>query len=234
MFWIKTFLEAKTERCNCVRLRMENRNGRPDVLPGAQQGRMSAPGPDGIPKRAWSSLAGARTLHGLAKEIYNGRFVSSNLNDALMVFPPKNNEESDSTDPTRTADCCRPISLKNDDIKIISGVQNKLISDIAARCLSPLQRGFVKGRNFLYSILELDSSAHFASVWANDGDLPIMLLLDIKAAFPSLAHSWLFMVLARLGIPRGFMMLLRELYSRNSTYMRTSDGLSWLLIYGQE
>jgi hypothetical protein len=43
---------------------------------------------------------------------------------------------------------------------------------------------------------------------------PAILLFDIRAAFPSLAHFWLFVVLLRMGVPRAIIAAIKALYRK--------------------
>eukprot|EP00969_Alexandrium_andersonii_P097099 4286062-Alexandrium_andersonii.AAC.1 len=62
----------------------------------------------------------------------------------------------------------------------------------------------------------------------------ILLFLDITAAFPSVAHYWLFMVVEALGASSGLLNFLRASYVANWIYVQT-DGvpsLAFLVMSG--
>ena len=47
------------------------------------------------------------------------------------------------------------------------------------------------------------------------GNIPIIAFFDYAAAFPSVAHAWLFAVLAALGVPTGLLNAISVLYRGN-------------------
>ena len=51
--------------------------------------------------------------------------------------------------------------------------------------------------------------------------LPLMVLFDYAAAFPSVAHCWLFAVLKGIKIWSGFMRAIKRLYQGNEAYIDT-------------
>jgi hypothetical protein len=74
------------------------------------------------------------------------------------------------------------------------------------------QNGFVRGRQLLQNVLGLDTFASMFGVLAeaankvtiNAGLLRIAVLVffDFAAAFPSVAHQWVFIVLEAAGAPQ--------------------------------
>ena len=52
-----------------------------------------------------------------------------------------------------------------------------------------------------------------------------MILLDVKAAFPSLAHSWMFAVCRALGLSAGARNLLGMMYLLCPAFVQSQDGL---------
>ena len=142
----------------------------------------------------------------------------------------------------------RPLNKKNNDNKITCGVSNTCVSrQISERNLRT-QRGFVSGRNFLNNIVETDAAARVLSRilprilgrsnWSNvddlsamlDGlhmrisDLPIIVLFDLCAAFPSVSHTWIFAVLKHSGLPQGFINVVRCMYTLPTTFVRGRRG----------
>ena len=57
---------------------------------------------------------------------------------------------------------------------------------------------------------------------------PLLAFFDFAAAFPSVAHEWLFAVLAARGCPDGFINVVRAMYSLVTTFFRTDGRLSFL------
>ncbi len=56
------------------------------------------------------------------------------------------------------------------------------------------------------------------------GTLPILTLFDFAAAFPSVAHLWLFMVLSALKIPNYLMNAIKKLYDGNRAFAFAEGG----------
>ena len=54
--------------------------------------------------------------------------------------------------------------------------------------------------------------------------IPILLLLDYAAAFASVAHEWIFMVLKSIKLPRGWFNLVRCLYDDNDAFSESPSG----------
>ena len=62
-----------------------------------------------------------------------------------------------------------------------------------------MQHGFVKGRQLTEAVLKLENAAlQYTLV---EPSFPAVLLLDQKAAFPSVYHHFLFFVLTNMMIP---------------------------------
>jgi hypothetical protein len=174
--------------------------------------RDGAPGPDGIPYGAWR-LAGQGIFDVLfrAYEAFlEGTPLPEGFNHSLMVFIPKGEEESDRGTVARTPGSTRPISLSNTVSKFFALAVNRPLAQVAALTVHPRQRGFVAGRSLLDNVIEVEGYAQAYTI--SDAADPAILLFDIAAAFPSLAHQWLFVVLRRMKVPRFMIMCIQELY----------------------
>ena len=68
-----------------------------------------------------------------------------------------------------------------------------------AKWISPDQRGFVPGRQMLDNVMELEQNMMVKSL---TDPAPLAVLIDFKAAFPSVAHQYLHGVMADLGVPQ--------------------------------
>ena len=98
--------------------------------------------------------------------------------------------------------------MNNSDVKIIASASNRKLHPLVKK-VSPIQRGFVPGRQFLDNIVEADAASRKYSIMPNaDPCRPCFLSMDIAAAFPSLRHDWLWEVLRRRGIHGRFLTLL--------------------------
>ena len=87
-------------------------------------------------------------------------------------------------------------------------MNSKLAASIA-RWADETQEGFVKGRQGLNNVCTIDAHARAVDAKAvaeniqNVNAIPLLLLFDLAAAFPSIAHAYLFAVLEYFRMPRG-------------------------------
>ena len=141
-----------------------------------------------------------------------------NFNHGLFVFIPK------IVGAIADAIFChplelRPLTLKNTDNKIIAGILNWCVHPIVPKTACSLQRGFVAGRQLVQNPVDLDFAARLDALrFSADpshnlgfmsklsikkvglvGSIPIMLLFDFAAAFPSVRHRWLMFVLWKIN-----------------------------------
>jgi len=145
----------------------------------------------------------------------------------------------------------RPLTLKAGDNKILAGVTNSAILPTVAASASRVQRGFVPLRQLTQNILDLDFRARQAALqYQNDNilhrfsgaltlemlgvvtGLPMMVLFDYAAAFPSIAHAWIDAVLRTIKVPRGVLNVFRALYKSNQAYAAIGSNIVWLFVVG--
>ncbi|CAK0843439.1 unnamed protein product [Prorocentrum cordatum] len=98
--------------------------------------------------------------------------------------------------------------------KILTATVNVALQEPLAKIIPISQRGFVRGRNFGYNILEvvLESRWHSAQPDAVQKS-PITVSFDFAQAFPSLNQLFLVMVLRRFGFPEAVIEFVIELYA---------------------
>ena len=72
--------------------------------------------------------------------------------------------------PTQDATCCalavadtRPLALLNSDRKVAAAVVSDVCAEVCTAGLHSIQNGFVRGRNFLDNVVDLDGHARIAS-----------------------------------------------------------------------
>ena len=190
----------------------------------------SAPGRDGIPYGGWKATGewGLCTLSLLCDSLLSGYLLPVSFNDSLTVFVPKGMEQDDETGIVRDPLDTRPLALNNSDNKAIGGVVNFLLKRTMARSACALQRGFIPGRQLLENVLNLDTHARAQGMRDGGCRIPILAFWDYAAAFPSVAHAWLFRALASAGAPDGLLSLVRGMYNFNCGYF-CCDGKVFLL-----
>jgi hypothetical protein len=174
--------------------------------------RDSAPGPDGIPFGAWRAAGSA--LYDVMYEAFisftNGAPLPEHFNDCNLAFIPKGDSPADQHLVARTPSTTRPISLSNTDSKYFALALNRPLAEAATITVHPRQRGFVNGRSLLDNVLEVEGFAQSYAI--AEADDPAIILFDIMAAFPSLSHQWLFVVLKKMKAPRATIEAFKALY----------------------
>ena len=106
-----------------------------------------------------------------------------------------------------------PLNLSNSDTKIITKLFDLPMAESVSVMVNHNQFGFIRGRRLHDAVLCLESWAltYSVSAPASAGNI----LLDQKAAFPSIAHEFLFFVLLEIGIPGVIVNAIRLLYDNN-------------------
>ena len=141
-----------------------------------------------------------------------------------------------------------PLTLKNADNKIIAGLINWCISPVVKACAISMQRGFVGDRQLLQNAVDLDQASRVAAHLYSAGDdackfseilfsrpdidignVPVTVLWDYVAAFPSVAHAWLFLVLEAIKLPAGLLNVVRALYDDGDAF--AEDNGAFILLF---
>jgi endonuclease/exonuclease/phosphatase family metal-dependent hydrolase len=167
----------------------------------------SSPGPDGIPYSAWKAtgLVGASSIRGVLLHVLAGGCFPIDASTSLMVFFSK----LGSGCLVAKADEMRPISLTNTDAKLWASLINYGLSRALEKCIDPVQKGFVRGRRGSDHVIHLDARAYALSLQRHD---PAVILADIRAAFPSLSHEFIKIVLFRMLGSHPFLRAILLLY----------------------
>ena len=188
----------------------------------------SAPGPDGIPYLAWRRLGtmAEDILYEVASCLGNGSIhdfhcdfdtmafgIGHSFNLGNMCFLPK---KIAGTDPLLgdyyTASDLRPLMIVNTDNRLVANAMRLQWEPIFDKWISSAQQGFLPGRSMASNVIEVDSAAQrYAISHPRAG----ILLLDFKAAFPSICHDYLHSTLTALGVPLKVRTAIRNLYDRH-------------------
>ena len=91
----------------------------------------------------------------------------------------------------------RPLSIVNTDNRILANVMRRPLADAAEKFCDSSQHGFINGRSIVRCILDVDK---MQQNFANLRSPAASIFFDIKAAFPSMAHSYIFTVLRKIGV----------------------------------
>ena len=105
-------------------------------------------------------------------------------------------------------ECTRPLSVVNAGNRLLAGVFRDVLQPIADRFVVSSQRGFLKGRSMVANVVDMDDAWRLARA---RGDPGLLLFLDVKAAFPSFSHDFMFRFLEDLGVPPWVLTALQRL-----------------------
>ena len=209
------------------------------------------PGTDGTPPPAWknSGPAGEKYIVDLVDSTLAGKPMPKKSQEGLFVFAPK----GDATPEEASAHICykkpkdlRPITLQNEDRKSVAGILNQCILPTIILFCSILQRGFVPGRQLIQNVVDLDfHSRCYAATFHGKTNLsystcvnealkwclnflPLTVLFDFAAAFPSVAHKWIRSVLKKIKIPQGMLNAFNVLYANNEGVAKVGNLMKWI------
>ena len=213
----------------------------------------TAPGIDGIPNAAWKALKGCdgiiRYFWDLLKVFTadNPGGIPVGFNHGLMVFIPKAVgvvTEAIFAHPLEL----RPQTLKNSANKVIAGILNWVIHPAVKATACKLQNRFVQGLQLVQNAVDLDQCARVHALefsarrdhalkFVSDlkiekkgivAAIPILLLFDFAAAFPSVKHAWLHLILELIKMPLEVRRPLLNMYSGNEAFVDCDGELRWL------
>ena len=180
----------------------------------------TAPGPDGIPYAAWRGAP--KEVTKLLFQAYTswiqGAEVPDDFNFAFLVLIPKGDHTEDHQLVARAPGDTRPLSLSNSDSKVLANALRATIEEAINNWAIQVQRGFIKGRKMLQNVMEVETRAMELSTSMRNR--AALIFLDFGAAFPSLSHDFLWLVLEAIGVPPPVLSAIRELYRHNRHWMR--------------
>jgi hypothetical protein len=181
-------------------------------------------GPDGISYGVWRGL-GDFTVQLIMAIITYFMCVSSEVppwfNLAFMNFIPKDPSGHTAFGmPYYSPDCTRPLSLADTINKLVANTVRIALERFASSRISFFQRGFLKGRQILDNVVELDYFAHLFSITSKRA---ATILFDFRAAFPSVNHRFMWRVLESSGLPPAIIRLIRCFY-RGCKHLIRVDG----------
>ena len=82
--------------------------------------------------------------------------------------------------------------------RIVAAILCAALERCAASRISYMQRGVIPGRHMMSNLIDIDEAAQKTSVHSTRG---AVVLLDFKAAFPSVDHGFMWETLEAAGIP---------------------------------
>lgn len=161
-----------------------------------------------------------------------------NFNLGLWLFPLKKllpGEDPAASHFARKAMDARPLTCKTSENKAVGGTVANALKPVTVQCTSPLQNGFVPGRQMLANILEVDTISRaqafrcmfnrntpsFEDVLSPEAvsSLAVSAFFDFASAFPSVNHEWIFTVLRHIQAPVGLVNLVKAMYLDSEAHM---------------
>ena len=202
---------------------------RKDIEAAIRHSGNSAPGPDGIPFKAWRNLGplGVSILCDTATCLESAN-AQQCLVDAyhdcshdgthhynysvLVCLPKKSSSTTCDGTAAYTTNNTRPLSIVNCDNRIVAGAARNRWEHHLAKWILPRQQGFLPHRSILRNLIQLDTASMITSLTQPSG---ACILLDFASAFPSISQDFLFEVLRHIGLPQSAITLLTSLYSNS-------------------
>ena len=106
----------------------------------------------------------------------------------------------------------RPLSIVNTDNRLIANAARLRWERLLNPWISPQQQGFLGNRSILKNVLDIDFACMTTALTTNTG---AVVLFDLASAFPSVSQTYIFNLLASLGVPPNALSLMRALYHNN-------------------
>eukprot|EP00253_Pinus_taeda_P002669 PITA_02669 len=160
-----------------------------------------APGPDGFSihfyRICWEIIKFDlfRMIRGVLKKAKMGGGTKSTF---LALIPKETNP--------RSFDRYRPISLCNSSYKIVAKLLANRIKPLLQNLISPAQGGFVKGRQILDNVIQIQEALHSSYARKEQG---MIIKLDMSNAFDRVNRSFLFRVLEAFGFCQDFINIIK-------------------------
>lgn len=138
---------------------------------------------------------------------------------------PRNVLPTEVREVWRAARVLRPLWLKNMDAKLVHHSLNAPLSRHIARHAHGAPRGFVRGRNLLANVIEVDAEAMIQAMRGDAHTLLVLICFDFVAAFPSAAHEFLRRAMVETGLPYGLIAIVVEIYRTVALHIARDAGL---------
>jgi len=180
--------------------------------------REEAPGRDGISsaffQTNWEVMK--EDLLKQFSEMFFDRKLTPQQKHGVIVLIPK------TTIPAVPADY-RPITLLNNDYKIMARIIASRLQPVLVDLLHPSQYCGVPGR----TILEAVATVREAIAHAERAKTPLCVIsLDIKEAFDKISHSYLFSILQSYGFSNGFIDRIKHMFTDVTSVVQVNGNTS--------
>lgn len=128
--------------------------------------------------------------------------------------------------PNKDKECLenwRPITLLNNDYKILASILARRIKDVLNSIIDESQSGFMEKRHITNNIRLVLDLLDYEDLIPNDS---FLLFLDFYKAFDSLEHKFIFKALDKFGFGDYFCRAIRTLYKNNNSCIKLKFGTS--------
>uniref|UniRef100_A0A8C4S0K8 Reverse transcriptase domain-containing protein n=1 Tax=Erpetoichthys calabaricus TaxID=27687 RepID=A0A8C4S0K8_ERPCA len=161
-----------------------------DAIKSLQSGKSA--GPDGYPVEFYKKFSTqlAPLLLATFTEARDNQILPQTFRQAFITVFPKQNKD------LLQCESYRPISLLNNDVKILSKILARRMEKVLPSVISQDQTGFIKGRH-LFSNLRRLFNVIYSPAKSNTPE--ILLLLDAEKAFDMIEWNYLFTALEKFG-----------------------------------
>ena len=176
------------------------------------------PSIDGIPVEYYKSNSEslAPRLAHLYNNYINNGCLPPFLQTALLKIIPKPGK------PVDKLDSYCPLSMLCNQYKILAGVLANRLKKLLPDIISPLQTGFVPGREMIDNALYMKLLFEHHQIGE---ELGLALFLDFKSAFDMVNHDYLIDTLHAFGFGPWFIAAIKTLLNSHKARIELNDGL---------
>uniref|UniRef100_A0A8C4S006 Reverse transcriptase domain-containing protein n=1 Tax=Erpetoichthys calabaricus TaxID=27687 RepID=A0A8C4S006_ERPCA len=175
-----------------------------DAIKSLQSGKSA--GPDGYPVEFYKKFSTqlAPLLLATFTEARDNQILPQTFRQALITVFPKQNKD--------LLQCAsyRPISLLNNDVKILSKILARRMEKVLPSVISQDQTGFIKGRHPSSNLRRLFNVIYSP---AKSNTPEILLSLDTEKAFDKIEWNYLFTALEKFGFGPNICAWIKLLYT---------------------
>ena len=165
----------------------------------------TAPGPDGIPYKAYKCLwkqVGPYLLEAWNYSKLIGLLPSDQRLSCITLLPKSGKD-------LNKIENWRPITLTNCDLKVFTKLLSNRVSKVLDKLITPSQTAYIPGRVVHDNLRTFE----FYKTYCKENDIDALLIsLDAKKAFDSVSHKYLHEVLRRYGFSDDFIDTVKLLY----------------------
>jgi len=200
------------------------------VANAIKSAKASMPGPDGIPALAYQLLGSVAvdimhdTIQSLCSDQAQAELLAAysdrsppNSHDfnlsLLCCLPKKVSGHDPDAGEFYSGENTRPLALVNTDNRIMASAARLTWEPLLSNYVSLVQQGFIKGRQMLGNVIDIDFHSMRISLTKPSG---AVVFFDFKAAFPSVSHKFLLQSLRSIGLPDHAIAFIQSLYTHNN------------------